>query len=52
MRRRGASKMNREKQLGTILLAALVLIAFLIFLGKVQPVAENPQAHKAVFYVS
>jgi len=45
-------KMNRTKQLGTRALAALVLILFLIFMGNVQPVVENPKAHKAVFYVS
>jgi hypothetical protein len=44
--------MKQKNQFGVLLLSALGLILILIFIGNVQPVAENPQAHKAVFYVS
>lgn len=44
--------MTKKNQFGVLLLSALGLILILIFIGNVQPVAENPQAHKAVFYVS
>jgi hypothetical protein len=45
-------KMKRKKQLGVLLLAAIVLIPILIFIGNVQPDVENPESSKVVFYVS
>jgi hypothetical protein len=53
--RRGGKEtqeMKREKRLGALLLSALVLIAVLIFIEKVQPDVEHPKLPKVVFYVS
>ena len=45
-------KMKSKKNLGTLLLSALVLIPILLFIGNVLSNAENPEWSKVVFFVS
>jgi len=42
----------KKKQVGVLLLSALVLIPILIFFGNVQPDVGSPESSKVVFYVS
>jgi hypothetical protein len=44
--------MKRKKQVGALLLSALVLIPILIFIENVQPDIGTFQSSKVVFYVS
>ena len=44
--------MKSKKNLGTLLLSALVLIPILLFIGNVLSNAENPEWSKVVFFVS
>jgi len=44
--------MKRKKELTTLLLAALVLISALVFIGNLRSSPENPNGSKAVFFVS
>jgi hypothetical protein len=44
--------MKPKKQLGALLLSALVLVLILISIANVQPVVENPEALRVAFYVS
>ena len=47
-----AKKMKSKKNLGTLLLSALVLIPILLFIGNVLSNAENPEWYMVVFFVS
>ena len=52
MRALGESKMENDRQLGTLLLSALVLIALMVFLSNVLPEGKNPDLAGAEFLVS
>lgn len=44
--------MKRKKELGTLILSALVLIPILVFIGNVLSSPENPNWSKVAFFVS